>query len=163
TLSGAGVKATVNSSILGTGVTLGGGATCTSSFSRGPSGGSPPCGPFATSATPSFANLAASDYHLNSSGNRSLIEVGHPSDPTPPALDIDGQPRAIDFDGDCTARRDIGADEVPAVATGDCAASSDTAAPDTSIEALPIIRAKRKRVLAFFGLKSTEPDSTFRC
>jgi hypothetical protein len=40
---------------------------------------------------------------------------------------------------------------------------ADTASPDTAISGLPIVRARRKRTLAFFNVASSEPGSTFKC
>jgi parallel beta-helix repeat protein len=157
------VQATVDSSIIGNqGVSLAGGASCSSGFSRGPSG-NPTCGPFATNAAPSYLNAVAGDYHLTTGGNGPLIETGNPAAPGPLELDIDGQPRAMDFNGDCIARRDIGADEVAPTAFFNCNPPSDTTAPDTGVSGLPVVRIRRRRTLAFFNLTSTEPGSTFKC
>jgi hypothetical protein len=98
----------LGSSIVGDkGVELQGTGMCTSSFSRGPATGN--CQPFATSADPLFVDPSANDYHLQASS--SMIDAGSPAAPLLGATDVDGNPRAIDGDGDCTARRDIGADE----------------------------------------------------
>lgn len=159
---GSGVSATVDSSIIGNqGVSLGGGS-CSSGFSRGPSG-NPACGPFATNAAPSYVNGAVGDYHLTTGGNGPLIETGNPAAPGFFDLDIDGQPRAMDFNGDCIARRDIGADEVAPTAFFNCNPPADATAPDTGVSALPVVRIRRRRTLAFFNLTSTEPGSTFKC
>jgi hypothetical protein len=105
--------AVVDSSILGDiGIQdQAGGSTCTSSFSRGPSG-VPFCGPYATNAIPSFVEAGAGNYHLAEGGNSSLIDMGNPATPT--GTDFDGDPRAVDATLDCVAapRRDIGADEL---------------------------------------------------
>jgi hypothetical protein len=49
------------------------------------------------------------DYHLLPGSP--LIEAGNPDPPAAGALDLDGGMRAVDGNGDCTVRRDVGADE----------------------------------------------------
>jgi hypothetical protein len=98
----------VDSSIIGdTGVVDSAGSTCTTSFSRGPVVADS-CGPYATTATPSFAG--ASDFRLTPGGNGSLIDMGNPAAPSA-ATDLAGNPRAIAVTA-CPARRDIGAYEL---------------------------------------------------
>jgi hypothetical protein len=113
--------ASIDSSIIGdAGVPNNGGtATCTSSFSRGPSAVGI-CGPYATNATPAFVDSShpdptLNDYHLTPA-NPSLIDMGNPAGPAPGELDLDGGPRALDAiaNGSCAPRRDIGAYEVVA-------------------------------------------------
>jgi hypothetical protein len=56
-----------------------------------------------------FANAAAGDYHLLSSSP--LVDTGDPA--TAQGLDLDGNPLVTDGNHDGTARRDLGAFEVP--------------------------------------------------
>jgi hypothetical protein len=109
--------------------------TCTAVFSRGPAVSDACNGQFATNAAPSFVNAATRDFHLTPSGNASLIDLGNPAEPTL-GLDLDGEPRAVDGipDGNCAARRDIGADEVAGL-SGDCAVA---AAPDVLAPTAPL-------------------------
>jgi hypothetical protein len=90
-------------------------ATCSISFSRGPTTtpGGNGCLNFQTSASPNFAG--ASDYHLlpTASNLANLIDHANPSAPANP-LDLDGNLRAIDADGACPLNqvRDMGAYEL---------------------------------------------------
>lgn len=49
------------------------------------------------------------NFHLSASSP--LIDQGDPAAPAPGALDIDGDPRAVDGDNNCVSRRDVGSDE----------------------------------------------------
>jgi hypothetical protein len=64
------------------------------------------------------------DYHLLPGSP--LIEAGNPASPAAGALDLDGGTRAVDGNGDCIIRRDVGADEF-VTAPPNC--SSPAAAP----------------------------------
>jgi hypothetical protein len=88
------------------------------------------------------------------------LPAGSPSlDAADPGAGLDfdflNAPRPIDGDGDGVARSDQGAFEwqLPAV--------PDTTAPDTEITKGP--GRKRKRGIARFRFRSSEPDSTFEC
>jgi hypothetical protein len=108
---------TLNSSIIGaTGIMPAGGATCAISFSRGPTmtPGGTGCANFQTTAAPGFVNPAANDYHL--AAGSAMIDMGDPLPPGGGILDLDGQARATDGNGDGITRRDIGADETPTLA-----------------------------------------------
>ena len=136
-------------------------ATCAISFSRGPTttpGGSG-CANFQTSAGPGFADPAARDYHLDPGS--AMIDAGNPAEPPAGAVDLDGDARAIDGDGDpaCTARRDMGADEFVLAPPSDCAP------PATTITAGPAntVKTERRRVRVKFKFESSEQGSTYRC
>ena len=101
---------TLDSSFLGSAgpvVALIGTSTCTSSFSMSTEAPGN-CG-LAPVASPMFANQAMDDYHLLPGSP--LIEAGNPAPPAAGALDLDGTTRAVDGNGDCIVRRDVGADE----------------------------------------------------
>jgi hypothetical protein len=98
---------TLSSSLIGDeGVFLGGAATCTSSFSRGPAVPDD-CG-FATVADPLFRDPGNDDFHLLPASP--MIDMGDPA-PAAGQLDVDGDPRALMGIPSCAPRRDIGADE----------------------------------------------------
>jgi hypothetical protein len=91
-------------------------ASCAITFSRGPAltpAGTNGCGStsgdFTTSAAPGFVGPA--DYHLASGS--SMIDMGNPSG-AGPGVDVFGNPRFADGNGDCVVRRDIGAAEFQA-------------------------------------------------
>ena len=104
-----------------------GGVTCAISFSRGPTTSGTPCQTFQTIADPLFVNAAAGDFHLQAASP--MIDAGNPAAPGVGITDIDGEPRALDFDVACPAnpRRDIGADEVPPPSQGCPTANPDSA------------------------------------
>ncbi|MGH2956472.1 MAG: hypothetical protein ACRDL6_05695 [Solirubrobacterales bacterium] len=87
--------------------------SCTITFSRGPSIMASPsgCANFQTTAAPGFLNPAIDDYHL--AVGSAMIDRGDPATPAAGTLDLDGQARATDGNGDGIVRRDIGADETP--------------------------------------------------
>lgn len=110
---------TLDSSIVGEGgIDVTGSASCVIAFSRGPVGGSGPCGTFQTNADPGFVDAAANDFHLLASS--ALLDIGDPAAPPTGATDPDGDARALDANGDCVARRDIGADEFKPASTPNC-------------------------------------------
>ena len=108
-------------------------ATLTTSFSNYPSTGNivddGATGTASIDATdalldvaPGFVDAAGGDFHLAPTSE--LIDAG---DPAPDSnVDLDGNPRAADGDGDGVARRDVGAYELP-----------DTFAPDAVITKSP--------------------------
>ena len=111
-------SASLNSVIVGgpdPGISVAGDAICGIGFSRGPSISGDPngCGGFQTTAAPGFADPGTDDYHL--AAGSPMIDMGDPAAPLGGALDLDGDPRAADGDGDGTVRRDIGADETATV------------------------------------------------
>ncbi|HJZ78141.1 MAG TPA: right-handed parallel beta-helix repeat-containing protein [Vicinamibacterales bacterium] len=65
------------------------------------------------SADPLFVNSAAGDYHLLP--NSPSVDVGDNGAGALPAIDLDGDPRVLDGDGDGLAVVDMGADEVAGV------------------------------------------------
>lgn len=85
-------------------------SNCTISFSRGPSiaPGGTGCAEFDTTAAPGFVDPDV-DYHL--AAGSPMIDMGEPNPPGDLDLDIDGESRVTDGNGDGIARRDIGADE----------------------------------------------------
>ena len=99
----------IASSIIGAGgVSAGGG--CTITFSRGPTTAGNSCQRFQTSANPRF--VSATNFHLLP--RSLLIDAGNPLAPPVGATDADGNPRALDGNRDCIARRDMGAFELKA-------------------------------------------------
>jgi hypothetical protein len=156
-------SATIDSSILDApSIWTLNGATCTVTYSNGPPGA---CGTMQSNVAPAFADPTASppDYHLVATdpANAPLIERGNPEAGS--GLDLDGEPRALDFDRDCVARRDIGADEAtPTPPAPDCAPpTTDKTAPETTIDSGPAKKTKRRR--ARFRFSSNEPGASFEC
>jgi hypothetical protein len=158
---------TLDSSIIGEqGVaTLGAGAGCTITFSRGPSVNppGPHCGGFQTGADPMFVDPGARNYHLHPGSP--MVDAGNPAPPAPGGTDPDGDARALDGDKNCVARRDIGADElVPTPPLPDCAPAeppADTNPPETEITKEPKRKSKKRK--AKFEFSADEPASTFEC
>ena len=164
----------IDSSILDTPITSSGGTVaCEITHSRGPAitEGGNGCAEFQTTADPQFVDPLTFDYHLEPSSP--LVDAGNPAAPSPGALDIDGDPRALDGDGECPFDpvRDMGYDEVVAEAP-DCPTAPpeqpedpevpetrDTAAPDTGIVGATKQRSRRAR----FEFTSTEEGSSFEC
>lgn len=159
-------KLTVDSSILTVPITSSGGAvSCAISHSRGPAitEGGNGCAAFQTTADPQFVDAGGLDLHLQPGSP--LIDEGNPAAPAAAAVDIDGDPRAIEGDGVCPhdGRRDIGADEVDAT-FADCPVvtpppATDTTAPESGVEGGKKQRGHRAR----FTLTSSEEGSTFEC
>lgn len=81
--------------------------SCTIAFSHGPTTAGSSCQRFQTAADPQF--VGGADFHLRPSSP--LVDAGNPA---PPAVgtDADGKPRVRDGNGDCRARRDMGAYEL---------------------------------------------------
>jgi hypothetical protein len=144
---------------------LGSGAGCTITFSRGPSVNppGPHCEGFQTAANPMFVDAAAGNYHLEPGSP--MIDAGNPAPPPPGALDFDGNPRAIDGNGDCTVRRDIGADERATPPNPACTPpsppSGDEDPPETEILKHP--RRKSRKRKAKFRFTANETGATFEC
>jgi hypothetical protein len=63
---------------------------------------------------PGFVSPPAQDYSLGLGS--ALVDAGSPAFTTPVELDLDGNVRSLDGNGDCTTASDIGAHERPAVA-----------------------------------------------
>ncbi len=102
----------LDSSIQQGGIARFGMTTCDSTFSRGPSTGTPgdltDCNDFATTAPPGF--VSATDFRLASGS--AMIDAGNPVSTTP--LDLAGNPRALLGTPSClqtAGRQDIGAYE----------------------------------------------------
>jgi hypothetical protein len=131
---------TLDSSIVGPeGITLAGGGGCTITFSNLEPGGTPPssvsCGPgaFSSNLVPGYVDPAVDDYHLTPSSP--LIEQGNPAAPPGGSTDLDGEARALDGDGDCVARRDIGADELVLSPPPDCTPPETTGTSGVTVPA----------------------------
>lgn len=92
-----------------------GAATCTITFSAGPTASGNSCETFQTNAVPSFAanpGAPTLDFHLNGALDQAFIDQGNPADPPlGQTLDFDGEARVIDGACPIGAVRDIGADE----------------------------------------------------
>jgi hypothetical protein len=160
----------IDSSILDTTIHASGGTVaCEITYSRGPAitEGGNGCAEFQTTADPQFVDPLTFDYHLEA--DSPLIDGGNPAAPAPDAVDVDGDARALDGDGECPLDRvrDMGIDEVVA-AQPDCPVAPpeeedpevrDAAAPDTAIVGAAKQRAKRAR----FEFTSTEEGSSFEC
>ena len=156
----------IDSSIFATPISSDGGTvSCEISYSRGPAiteGGSG-CAEFQTTADPQFVDRFAFDYHLEQ--DSPLIDAGNPAAPPAGAVDVDGDSRALEGDGECPidVERDMGIDEVVAPQP-DCRPEvpqdpPDTTAPDTAI----VGAAKQRSHRARFQITSTEDGSTFEC
>ena len=104
----------LDSSIVSESIFRQGTASCTITFSAGPSTSGDFCQAFQAKGPASFVDAAQDDYHLTEAGNDTLIDHGNPAPPPAGATDFDGDPRAIDADGACplVPIRDIGADEL---------------------------------------------------
>lgn len=98
-----------------------------------------------TAAAPEFADAAAKDFRP--APGSPLVDAGSPA-AGQPALDVVGNPRVADGNGDITARRDIGAYEVP-----------DTFAAQTSAVSGAALTRDRTPTFTF----SSEAGATFTC
>jgi hypothetical protein len=85
------------------------GGHCKITFSRGPVRGQSECNHFSSVVNPGLRDPAGNDFHLKF--NSPLIDKGNPASPAVGAKDMDGDARALDGDRNCSAVRDIGADE----------------------------------------------------
>ena len=129
---------TLDSSIVQDPIAVLGMAACTITFSRGPTTGGN-CDNFQTTADPMFAPDA---YHLQAGSP--MIDIGNPAPPVAPNdLDVDGQSRAIDENCDGTARRNIGADEIPTTCTPPSQATPPTTVPLTPTSTTPPAKKKK--------------------
>jgi hypothetical protein len=89
-------------------------ATCTITFSAGPTTSGNSCQTFQTDSAPSFANPddPTPDFHLDPARDQAFIDQGNPAAaPLDGTLDLDGEARVIDGACPIGAIRDIGADE----------------------------------------------------
>lgn len=170
-IAGTDAALTIDSSIVETQIDAGGTSTCAIGFSRGPLVAPQPdaCDEFQTDEDPEFASPPA-DFHLRAESP--LIDAGNPAS-TNLFRDIDGDPRALDGDGDgaCPAEPDIGADEYvgaqllcappPAPQPQPQPGAGDMTPPETVIDSGP--SGKTKSRSASFAFSSSEPGSTFEC
>jgi hypothetical protein len=111
----------LDSSAIGSPIQLvSGHGNCTISYSRGPSTSvANGCSAYDTNASPGFVDPSTGNYHLQS--NSQLIDIGDPADPGSGAVDVYGNPRAVQGEPCHPARRDIGAAEFQAGAQPQCA------------------------------------------
>jgi hypothetical protein len=135
---------TVDSTIVDAGaIEPSGGGVCEIAFSRGPTTAGSSCQTFQTAAAPGF--VGAGDYRL--AAGSPLIDAGNPAAPAAGATDLAGLARALDGDGDCTPRRDIGAYETAAKA---CSPAAKQAAPRLSgLRIAKRVRRGRRSVVRF--------------
>jgi hypothetical protein len=157
---------TIDSSIIEDQINAVGASTCEIAFSRGPlqAPQPDPCDAFQTDDPPMFA----ADLHLQAGSP--MIDAGNPAY-TNLFRDIDGQPRALDGNGDgaCPVEPDIGADEFAGVLL-DCSPPPtpqpqpqlpDTTSPETIPGQGPSGRTKSRSATFAFG--SGETGATFEC
>jgi hypothetical protein len=147
---------TMDSSIIGS--ILASQSTCTITFSRANASGSDAsgCDGFQSTADPMFADDDGGDFHLLAGSP--MLDAGNPADPGSGAVDIDGDPRALDATPECTgnvARRDIGADEL-------APAAIDCDPPETAIDSGPADGSKINDPNPTFTFSSDEAG-TFEC
>jgi hypothetical protein len=141
---------TLDSSIVEGSISFINAASCSITFSRGPTttGGPNGCADFQTVADPMFINPVTRDYHLQ--GASTLIDAGNPADPSPGATDLDENAREIDGNNDFLAQRDMGAYESP-----------DVVAPTTTISSGPT--GTTDDPTPSFGFTSPDPSASFTC
>ena len=129
-------------------VSRAGGGTLDINWSRyATTGATPPTGANNTSAAPAFVDPAARDFRL--AAGSAMIDAGDPAAPASdePVTDLDGLPRLVNGDGDCTVRRDLGAFEYHPGQRAPIAASA-TAAPGSVAAGQP----------ATFSASACDPD-----
>jgi hypothetical protein len=159
----------IDSSILGEQIASNNGTVCEITYSRGTSTtpGGDGCADFQTDAAPGFVSTDPASLDLHLTADSPLIDAGNPATPGA-AIDIDGDGRALEGDGECPidAERDMGYDEV-VVELPDCPdpepepepEPGDTMPPNTKVKG----KKKQEGSRAVFTLVSTEADSTFEC
>jgi hypothetical protein len=86
-------------------------ATCTITFSAGPTTSGNSCQTFQTTPPARFLEPDNNDIHLNPALDLALIDQGNPAPPPAGSIDLDGDPRVLDGACPIGAIRDIGADE----------------------------------------------------
>jgi hypothetical protein len=169
-ITASGADLTIDSSILEKEIEADGASTCAIAFSRGPleAPQPDPCDAFQTDDPPMFAG-PPSDLHIQT--NSPMIDAGNPAS-TNLFRDIDGDPRALDGDGDgvCPVEPDIGADEFAGVLL-DCSPpptpqpqpqpQPDISSPETISGEGPSGRTKSRSATFAFG--SGETGATFEC
>lgn len=111
-------------------------------------------------AAPQFVNAATGNFHQKSSSptiDHGVANILNGS------LDIDGNARVLDGDGDCVVTVDIGADEFVDSTPPDCSSGPPPAAqgPETKIDKGPKKKSKKRK--AKFKFSSDDPSATFEC
>jgi hypothetical protein len=111
-------------------------------------------------AAPQFVNAATGNFHQKPSSptiDHGVANVLNGS------LDIDGNARALDGNGDCVMTVDIGADEFVDSTPPDCSSGPLPVAqgPETTIDKGPKKKTRKRK--AKFRFSSDDPGATFAC